>query len=104
MTRVASESPTYVHTIDEVHEHFNRCDKNQDGKLAKDECPFHWEGGYGPTFDEVDKDGNGEVSWEEMKDAAKATSIALESEFATEDRYELATEDRNGKSKVHQID
>ena len=87
MTRVASESPTYVHTIDEVHEHFNRCDKNQDGKLAKDECPFDWEGGYGPTFDEVDKDGNGEVSWEEMKDAA------LQSEFVTEDR--------DGKSNVH---
>jgi len=68
--------PADVINIEMLHNHFNQCDTNQDGKLARDECASHWEGGNGPTFDEVDEDGDGEVSWEEMKKAA--TTMRLE--------------------------
>ena len=65
-----SNTAADVINIEMLHNHFNQCDTNQDGKLARDECASHWEGGNGPTFDEVDEDGDGEVSWEEMKKAA----------------------------------
>ena len=90
--------------IDKVRQHFDRCDENEDGKLAEDECPNDWDEG---QFDHVDKDGNGEVSWEELEDAYitvhtamkydTRTSLALTSE--TGNITSIEEEDR-GKSKI----
>ena len=57
--------------MDEVLKKFKDCDENDDGKLSAGECVNQWTGD-GPNFNEVDADGDGEVTWEEMKAAAAA--------------------------------
>ena len=63
-----SASATDALEIDEIHQKFIRCDEegNQDGKLTEDECDGQWDGQFG----KVDVDGNGEVTWKEMEEAA----------------------------------
>merc|ERR1712110_966223 len=78
ITHIASASPTSdpapgndLLDIDEVLKKFKDCDENDDGKLSAGECVNQWTGD-GSNFNEVDADGDGEVTWKEMKAAAAA--------------------------------